>query len=328
MNAPTESVLRRQLLERRTRLEDAIAGVGEAAGLVRLLREVDAALKRMDGALYGRCEVCREDVQEELLQIHPLIQYCLCNLTPEQQRALEQDLGLASRLQWALLPTQNLSFAGWATHFRYEPAGPVSGDYCDLVAREGQDRCLYFVIGDVSGKGVASSFVMAHLSAMFRSLIDTDLPVDRLVERANAMLVENRISSHYATLVCGRAGESGEVELCNAGHCPPLVVGGAEVTPVEAAGLPVGLLGGDSYTLRRARLHPGDTLFLYTDGLVEAGSERGEEYGMDRLRRVLAERHALTPGGLAAACLEDVSAFLAGTPRGDDLTLLVIRRTG
>lgn len=327
MDSATQVTLRDQLQDRRRRLERAVADVGEASDLVRLLQEVDSALKRMDGGLYGRCEVCREDVGDDFLLANPAVQYCLCQLTPEQQRVLQSDLDLASRVQWSLLPKEDLTHAGWDAHFRYEPAGAVSGDYCDLLPQETDGGSLLFVVGDVSGKGFAASFVMAHLNAMFRSLGEIGLPAGELVERANHLLLDNRISSHYATLVCGRAERSGEVEMCNAGHCPPLVLRADGVEEVEATGLPVGLFGGRSYTVSRETLGPGDTLLLYTDGLTEACDRGGAEYGAERLASFLLDRRSLSPRKLAASVLEDLSSFRAGAARTDDLTLLVLRRT-
>lgn len=326
MDAATEANIRSQLLDRRQRLENAIVDVGEAPDLTRLLREIDSALERMDTRSFGSCEVCKEAVDDDFLEANPLIRYCLCRLSEPQQRALEKDIDLATRVQLALLPKQDLSFAGWEVHHRYEPAGPVSGDYCDAVARGNGEGTLFFMLGDVSGKGVAASFLMARLNATFRSLIDTGLPLDQLVGRANRIFGETTIASHYATLVCGKASASGEIEVCNAGHCPPLLLSGGEVSPIGATGFPVGIFGSGPYTVQNARLAPGDTLFLYSDGLTEARNERDSEFGVDRLSRFLRERKALSGRALAAACLKELASFLGGAPRADDLTLMVVRR--
>jgi len=94
-------------------------------------------------------------------------------------------------------------------------AGPVSGDYCDLVSSENGD--LFLHVRDVRAKGIAASMLMAHLHAIFRSLITLDLPVDQLVERANHVFADATMPAYYATLVCGRARRSGAIEICNAG---------------------------------------------------------------------------------------------------------------
>jgi sigma-B regulation protein RsbU (phosphoserine phosphatase) len=328
MNTVRKIDLRARLLARRQRLETAVSEFKETTQLMRLLEEVDSALERMDKGSYGLCEVCQGRIEEERLMADPLTRNCLGCLTPDQQRALEQDLDLASRIQTQLLPNKNLSFGGWEAYYHYEPAGPVSGDYCDLVNPETQRGDLFFLLGDVSGHGVAASMLMAHLHAMFHSLIAVGLSANQLVERANRIFCESTTSAEYATLVCGRAGKSGEVEVCNAGHCPPLLVQKGEVTSLEATGLPVGIFSTGEYSAQKVQLDRGESLLLYTDGLTEAQDKANAEYGAQRLVRLVKGRHKLPPQELTGACLEDVRTFLSGAPRTDDLTIMAIRRVG
>jgi len=327
MGTPDVAVLQEQLLERRQKLEAAIVDVEEPRQLVQLLEDVDAALERMRTGSYGLCKACHEPIETERLLSDPLIEYCLDHLTPSQQSALEEDLDMAAKIQSALLPRRNLDFEGWEVFHHYGPAGAVSGDYCDLLT-DSETKELVFLVGDVSGKGVAASMLMAHLHAMFRSLIPTGLPLVKLVERANRLLCESTMAASYATLVCGRATKSGEVEISNAGHCPPLVIRGGERTTVEATGLPIGLFCAGEYSVKRLHLDPGDTLVLYTDGLTEARDPGAAEYGVARLSNLVEGRRGLSPEVLIDACLKDLAAFRAGTPMGDDLTIMVIRRTG
>jgi sigma-B regulation protein RsbU (phosphoserine phosphatase) len=169
--------------------------------------------------------------------------------------------------------------------------------------------------------------LMAQLHAMFRTLISVGLPLNQLVERASRVFCESTLPTHYATLVCGRADSSGEVEICNAGHLPPLVVrASGGVTAVEATGLPLGVFCNEQFTCDRVRLSEGDALLLYTDGLSESQNVLGEEYGRERLSRLAAECPAPTPGDLIRTCVRDLYDFRAGTPVTDDLTVLVLRR--
>ncbi|NIM18928.1 MAG: SpoIIE family protein phosphatase [Candidatus Latescibacteria bacterium] len=317
--------IRTQLIDRRWRLERAIDESKEDTRLVSLLQEVDLALDRVANGTYGMCKTCNEPIEEDVLVADPLVCFCLDHLDAEQQRALEHDLKLASRIQAALLPENGLKKGEWRVHYHYEPAGLVSGDYCDLVAFEGDDGGLLFVVGDVSGKGVAASMLMSHLHAVFHSLAAFDLPVNQLVERASRLLCESTMSSHFATLVCGRAGNDGTVEISNAGHLPPLLFHGDEVIRLEATGLPAGVLCKAPYSVRKVSLDRGDRLVLYTDGLSEATS--GDlEYGEERISQ-LALRHAgLSPEELVAAYVEDLNTFTSGSARQDDLTILVIQR--
>jgi phosphoserine phosphatase RsbU/P len=322
----TSTFLREQLESRRRRLESALGVSKQEASLMRLLKEVDAALERMDGGTYGICEACHEAIEKDRLIADPLRRYCLDHLTSGQQRALEQDLEMAARIQRQLLPRQNLCHAGWETSYHYQPLGPVSGDYCDLVVHEDGAQGLFFALGDVSGKGVAASMLMAHLHAIFRTLLITGQPLTQLMERAGRIFCESKVSNLFATLVCGRAGANGEIELCNAGHCPALLARHGELSMLESTGVPLGLFCEGQYPAKKLQLSPGDTLFLYTDGVSEARSAGDEEYGEARLVGTLSRGQALPLATLIKSCIEDVAAFRAGTPLADDLTVLVIRR--
>lgn len=318
--------LHHQLSDRRDRLARSIAEVGDAGDLVRLIKEVDDALVRLDGDGYAACILCHGDLDDAVLEANPLTRYCLCDLTPERRRRLEQDLDLAARIQFGLLPRQNVEFAGWSTHFRYQPEGPVSGDFVDLVTRDAGDGALYFLLGDVSGKGVAASILMGHLNALFRSLVDTGYPIHQLVEKANRIFSESTTSTQYATLVAGKAEASGDIEICNAGHFPPLLVRRHGIVPVDSNGFPVGIFGESPYAVHRIHLAPGDSLFLYTDGVTESRDPAGGEYGEERLAEVLAGSYGASPAGMASRALQDVDTFRAGSDRLDDVTVMVIQR--
>ncbi len=322
----TETFLREQLLARRQKLESAMVAGRQTQSLQQLIHEVDSALQRMDAGTYGLCDACHEAIEKDRLIADPLICYCLDHLTADQRRALEQDLELAARVQRELLPRQHLTYGGWEACYQYEPLGLVSGDYCDVVVHEGASKSLFFALGDVSGKGVAASMLMAHLHAIFRTLIATGLPVDELVARASRIFSESTMSNLFATLVFGRANVSGEIEICNAGHCPALVIQAGQVTRVEATGVPLGMFGHGQYSTQKVLLGRGDTLFLYTDGVSEARSASGAEYGEGRLAQVVASRHTLPPPALISACLEDLRAFRSGAPLLDDLTVMALRR--
>src|SRR6185312_4933342 len=134
---------------------------------------------------------------------------------------------------------------GWEFAYHYQAAGPVSGDYCDLIQGDGGQT--YFLVGDVAGKGVAAAMLMSHLSAMLRTLISIGLPLPELMQRASRVFCESTLPTHYATLVCGRAAASGEVEICNAGHPPPLVIGRGQVTALSATALPIGMFCAEDF---------------------------------------------------------------------------------
>lgn len=313
--------LHSQLEERKRRLQAAITLAPPKAGLASLLQEVDSALDRMANGTYGLCEECHETIEQDRLLADPLVCYCLDHLSDSQRAALQRDLDLASQVQRNLLPQVNLQAGGWETNYHYTPVGPVSGDYCDLIPSDGQ---LFFVLGDVSGKGVAASMLMAQLHALFRSLTCMGLPLGQIVTQANRIFCESALAGQYATLVCGQAKPSGEVEIHNAGHCPAIVVGRGGVLRIESTGFPLGMFHEFEFSATRLHLDAGDMLFLYTDGLSEASCGE-DEYGVDRVTHLVRQQAARRPCELIAACLDDLRGFTDG-PALDDLTLLAIQR--
>lgn len=316
--------LHNQLAERRRRLEEAIALAPHSGSLAGLLREVDSALERMAKGSYGLCEVCHDPVEQDRLLADPLVRYCLDHLNQSQREALQRDLDLASEVQRNLLPKANLRAGCWETSYHYAPLGPVSGDYCDLIPIDGQ---LFFVLGDVSGKGVAASMLMTQLHAMFRSLTAMALPLSQIVTHANRVFCETALAGQYATLVCGQAKPNGEVEIHNAGHLPAIVVGQGGVLRIESTGLPLGMFREAEFSATRLRLEEGDTLFLYTDGLSES-CRADEEYGVDRITQLVRQQAGRHPAELITACLNDLNAFAEVSLHSDDLTLLAIQRCG
>lgn len=321
-----DAALREQLLERRVRLETASADDAEDAQIRHLLGEVDAALARIEDETYGICQVCRDPVEAERIIADPLVCVCLECLSVAQRRALEEDLELAANIQAGLLPPRALAHDGWQVSYHYEAASLVSGDYCDVLKAD--DGSLYFMLGDVAGKGVAASMLMSQLHAMFRALIPVGLPLSHLVARASRIFCESTLPTHYATLVTGRADATGSVEICNAGHLPPLHLRReGRATLIEATGLPVGIFCNEEFTSTKFNMSHGDTLFLFTDGLSESRDTAGEEYGTTRLMSLLCRHQEFLPDELIRACLGDLSDFCAGTPKHDDLTVMALRRT-
>jgi sigma-B regulation protein RsbU (phosphoserine phosphatase) len=324
MEVSAPSVFLNQLLDRRQKLEQAASTMPAAADVQRLIGEVDEALKRIERGTFGLCDACHDPIETDRLLCDPLTRFCLDHLTPREQRALQQDLDLATRIQRELLPKAETVVDGWQIAYHYQPAGPVSGDYCDLLP--GPRGETYFLVGDVAGKGVAAAMLMSHLSAMLRTLISIGLPLPELMQRASRVFCESTLPSHYVTLVCGRASTSGEIEICNAGHPPPFVIGRGEVTAVSATSLPIGMFCAEEFTCTTTRLQPGDTMLLYTDGLIEAQNGAGADYGLDRLRAFALAPLPDTPRAIVDACVSDLGKFLGSQTPTDDVTVMALRR--
>lgn len=324
-----EERFRTDLVDRRMRLVDAVAREPEAEDYRALLTEVDAALARMEAGTFGLCDTCHDPIESDRLSADPLLRRCIDHLTAGERHILEQDLELASRIQLGLLPPRELAALGWEIAYHFEPYGHVGGDYCDVVQPEQPGGGLYFLLGDVSGKGVAASLLMSNLHATIRSLSIAGLTVEQLLTRANRLFCQNTLESHYATLVCGRSVAPGAIELANAGHWPVAHVCRDRVEFIDSSGLALGMFCASEYRHREVQLNPGEFLVFYTDGLTEALNRAGEDYGTERLAAQLAglaRRPGLTARDLTNACVRDLVAFRGGTPASDDLTIMVVRR--
>jgi phosphoserine phosphatase RsbU/P len=318
--------LRTELINWRERLEASVKDSADSFQLSGLLREVKAAIESLSQEGYGVCQVCHDLIGQAAMSLDPLAKTCLSCFTPQQLQELEKDLDRAWLIQGELLPKQNLKFNGWEVSYHYEPAGPVSGDYCDLVSLDNGE--LYFLIGDVSGKGVAASLLMSRLHAIFRSLIGAGLSVSELVERANQLFAESTMRPYYATLVCGKATKSGEMEICNAGHVAPLLLHDGGVTPIAATGLPIGMFCQEHYSSTHVKLGKSDRLLLYTDGLSETRNQNDCEYGDEGLPVFLTKCQQHSAVTLVKDLMEDLSEFSPAGARSDDLTVMAIEMVG
>jgi phosphoserine phosphatase RsbU/P len=346
MPAVTDTFIREQLLDRRQRLVSAVDRSREHTHLTQLLGEVDAALARMDQGTYGICEVCHDTVESARLLANPLVRYCLDHLTAAERSALERDLEMAATLQRGLLPRPETSHNGWEISYAYRPLGMVSGDYCDLILEGSPEAGLFFFVGDVSGKGVPASMLTAQLHGIFRSLVARRIALAELVQQAGRIFCESSLSPYFATLVGGRAGTGGLVELSNAGHCPPLLVRAKTVsrlepsgvplglcctraeaiTRIEPSGVPLGMSSNGEYCAEKLKIEPGDVLVIYTDGLSEARNSQDEEYGEERVIESLVSRAHLGARSLVQNCLDSLARFLGSAPLADDLTVMAIAR--
>lgn len=322
--ATTETnYLRTELELRRERLLAASATETSDGTLHQLLASVDAALSRLQQGTFGICETCHDTIEADRLLCNPLLRFCLDHLSSEEQRALEKDLVLAAGIQKALLPPQDWAVDGWHARYHYQPANLVSGDYCDLI--ENEDGFL-FLLGDVSGKGVAASMLMSHLHATFRTLAGQNLSLQHMVEHANRLFSESTTAGQFATMIVGSAKPNGKVTYVSAGHLPLFHISAAGVRAREATGVPLGMFCATNFPVCELTLEPGDKLLLYTDGLTEMFNAAGDEFGIARVHSLAKKHGATTPQGILSACLDEIRSFSATAKQTDDLTMMVLHR--
>jgi sigma-B regulation protein RsbU (phosphoserine phosphatase) len=184
------------------------------------------------------------------------------------------------------------------------------------------------MVADVSGKGMAASLLTASLEAFAAGPIEDGLPPDEICAKLSRLLYRRTPPEKYATAVVAALGlDSGVLRYANAGHNPPLVVrAGGAVEELAATGVPIALLPAAGYEAAEIRLAPGDSLILYTDGIVEANDPDGEEYGNERLADLCRRHCHASCADLAAALDADLEAFVRGVPFADDRTLVMARR--
>ncbi len=316
-------LFRDQLTDRRERLSSAVRTSPDPS-LFKLLTEVDAALERLDQGSFGLCQVCHEPIEPDRLLANPLVCACLDHLSHAEQDALQRDLELVSLVQRRLLPESSLQIDGWEFGYHYQPFRLASGDYCDVLPAG--DR-TYFLLGDVSGKGVAASMLVANLHGLFRTLLTSASDLKSSLERANRVFCESTLSSHYATLIAVAAGPAGRLTIANAGHCTPFLLGDGPPQAMESTGLPLGVFCEAQYETHTMDLKAGEALFLYTDGLSETRNPAGQEYGAENLSENLDRIRSLGAEDFLKACLLDLDTFRNKVPLADDLSLAILRRT-
>ncbi|MEJ2615722.1 MAG: PP2C family protein-serine/threonine phosphatase [Ignavibacteriaceae bacterium] len=206
----------------------------------------------------------------------------------------------------------------------YLPAGPVSGDYCDIISLNNNE--LLFVLADVTGKGVAASMLMTQIHAIFHSLASFDMPLEILLEQVNRLICEGAALSHFATLVCGKIYQNGEIELINAGHCLPIILKKYDIINIDSSTVPMGLFCNMEYKVQKMKMEKGESLILYTDGLSEAMGKEEEEYGETRILNYAKSNFENPPQEFINSLVNDVNDFVGNSKMNDDLTIMVIKK--
>jgi len=240
---------------------------------------------------------------------------------------LQQDLDAARLIQRSLLPQKLPDIGGYSLAFRSNTCYEVGGDYLDIV--EQPDGSLLIVVADVAGKGLASAIMSVSFRAAFRGMATTGMPLEDLATQMNQhhWAEGEEARRRYVTAIFMRMHpETGEIEVVNAGHNPGfLVEPGAEPHQFAAAGTPLGLLPGMSYSSERSRFAPGSRLLFYTDGLTEVF--RGdEEFGAERLLNEFSTCPQERADGILDEVWTAIEAFGEGGPQADDMTALALCR--
>jgi sigma-B regulation protein RsbU (phosphoserine phosphatase) len=243
-----------------------------------------------------------------------------------EKRIMDEELKTASGIQRRLLPPAPQDIEGYSFVGRNQPCRTVSGDYYDFAMRP--DGRIYFVIGDVSGKGISAGLMMAGLQVAFRIFSKSDPDPATLVTQLNVSLKENLPQSKFVTLFLGRLDtKSGRVEYVNAGHTPPLWLRKNGIVELSDSDLLLGVIARAQFTPRELQLEPGDSLVMFTDGVTESRSGEGHDLGSAKLSSALETMHGSDATAIASSVNDTVLDHVGDEENlDDDVTLLVISR--
>ena len=245
-------------------------------------------------------------------------------LMNEQRERMENELHIAREIQMAMVPKTfppfpnrtDLDFAASIV-----PAKEVGGDLYDFFIR---DEKLYFCIGDVSGKGIPASLVIAVTRSLFRATSAHETSPHRIVKAMNDTMSESNDSGMFVTFFCGVLDlGTGHLYYCNAGHNPPLILtDGIRLLPVQS-NIVLGILYDYEFGEQEIQLDYDNSLLLYTDGLTEAENMQHQQFGLEQVESVLHSRRSSQ--GHLEALQKAVTEFVGEAPQSDDLTMLFIR---
>jgi len=303
----------------RNRVAKAVRNIGDALGRI------------AGGDLGGRVDVRSSLEFSELSDNINRTVGALRDAAEERVRRIEAELELGRTIQQAALPADFPSEDGWQLTASMEAAREVGGDFYDFFPVGETHRA--FLVADVSGKGITGALYMMNAKTLLKDALLAEPAHDpaAALARVNDELCANNPAEMFVTAWVGVLDlETGRVAFANAGHNPPLRLR-AGATPEwirEKSGCPLGCFERVAYKRRELQLGDGDALFLYTDGVTEATNPAGAFFGEKRLAETLAAAGSQVPRALDVAAHAAVSAFAAGAPRADDLTVLALQWLG
>lgn len=256
----------------------------------------------------------------------------IIHLEAHEKRQLEQDLQNASEIQRILLPRSAPGLENYRLAATFSAANMVSGDYYDYVPVDSHHSGV--VIGDVCGKGIPASLIMAMCRSVLRSNSEGELSPANVLHAANRLIFPDiREDMFISLLYLILADDSGDAVMARAGHDPPLLCHHGrkgEVEVLSPAGMAAGIDKGDVFERivqdYRFTMQTGDVLLLYTDGSTETLNRAGDEFGVERLSSVLKESHHLGADAVIDKVLAALEEFSGSGQQNDDITLIAVEK--
>lgn len=242
-----------------------------------------------------------------------------------EQERFERELQLAREIQQRFQPSAPPIVPGFELQGISFPSYQIGGDYYDFI--HCADR-LVVALGDVSGKGTSAALLMSSLHAAVHAQVASCRPITETIGAVNRYLADNTPANRFVTLFYAELDPlTGSLSFINAGHNPPIIAHeGGTLEHLAAGGLPLGIIPDFDYREGRTQLRPGDVLVAYSDGVTESQNPKGEEFGTIRLQEVIAQNIGRSAAGIRDKIEAALSTFAQGTPAGDDITLLIVKR--
>jgi sigma-B regulation protein RsbU (phosphoserine phosphatase) len=241
-------------------------------------------------------------------------------------QSMKEQLRLAAQIQLDLLPKSEPKVPGYDISGKTTPAQMVGGDYFDFLQLD--EHRLAICLGDVSGKGLPASLLMANLQATLRGQALLGVSPKVCVQRSNKLLYLSTSSDKFATLFYGLLdSETHQFSYCNAGHENPFVFSKSpEPQRLDAGGVVLSILEEFPYEEGSIQLEPGDVIVIYSDGINEAININHEQYGIERLETLIRDHREDPASVLIGHIMQAVHKHSTNQPQTDDMTVVVIKR--
>jgi sigma-B regulation protein RsbU (phosphoserine phosphatase) len=239
---------------------------------------------------------------------------------------MQEEMRLAKETQLNLLPKELPKIPGYSFAAKTIPAKEVGGDYFDFIFID--DTQIAFCLGDVSGKGLPAAMLMSNLQATLRSQSSSESMCNRIIYNSNNLLFRSTETSKFVTLFYGILNvNKNEITFTNAGHNNPLLFSSnTKFSELKTGGIILGCMPDSSFDEETISIYKKDILVIYSDGISEAMNIDEQEYGEERLKKIVDKNLDKSPAEIIEQIISDVRKFQGNTPKWDDMTLLIIKR--